>query len=145
MGPQDVVSYIMQALTAEQDDAWPGHKTLLSFAVKCEDKAEDVVGQLQPGFFDAPGALADYFRDNPRYATLNEMSEWKPMGPPQLSNMSRNAAAKMLIRREGANWEEFFMNMVLADMPAASGDASLPPAIARKRWLITSIYKQGTA
>ena len=39
------------------------------------------------------------------------------------------------VRRDGKNWEELFVNMVLGEASGVIG----------KRWFITSIYKQGSA
>jgi hypothetical protein len=39
----------------------------------------------------------------------------------------------MQVRRDGANWEDFFVNMNLVEAPTGM------------RWLISSIYKQGVA
>lgn len=135
MGPADVVSYCMRSITQEAEQ---GSKTLMSFAVKAEDKPEDFVGQLQPGYFQTPQDLIGYWTSNPRYETMARMSEWKPMGPPDFSDNSRKAAQKLLVRRDGSNWEELFINMQLV---ATGGDESVLPT---RRWLITSIYKQGT-
>jgi type II secretory pathway pseudopilin PulG len=116
-----------------------GLKALMAFAAKLGgDKAEDHVGQVQPGYFSEPSALADYLAANPRYQTLLKLSEWKPMGPPDLSNLSRSAVQKVLVRREGSNWEDLFVNMQLAEIKGDQGELST------RRWLITTIYKQGT-
>lgn len=143
MGPQDVVSYCMRSIAAESEDGCPateeGCKTMLSFAVSYDDKPEDTLGQVQVGYFKSPQGLVDYWAQNPRYETLTRLSEWKPMGPPEMKDNSRKAAQKLLVRREGANWEDMFINMALVDMAGEQG------ALPRKRWLITSVYKQGTA
>jgi hypothetical protein len=97
------------------------------------------LGQVQPGCFANPDELRSFFASHERYETLSCLSEWKCMGSPDFSDMSRKAAQKLLIRREGANWEDLFINMQLAEV-ATPGDAALPT----RRWLITSIYKQGT-
>ena len=144
MGPQDVITYIMQSLQQPSG----GGKTLLSFAVKVSrdtgSKAVDHVGQLCPGFFPDPQSLEDYLASHPRYETLTKLEEWKPMGPPDMSDMSRKAAQKLLVRRDGANWEDFFVNMQLAEVAPPEGSAA-SVTLPTKRWLITSIYKQGTA
>jgi len=138
MGPADVVSYCMRAMKADQGNEFPGLKVLMSFAVRFEDgKPEDTLGQVQPGHFSAPAELADYLGGNARYQTLLELSEWKPMGAPDFSNMSRSAVQKLLVRREGGNWEDLFINMQLASLDSSD-------AMANRRWLITTIYKQGT-
>ncbi|KOO31058.1 hypothetical protein Ctob_012823 [Chrysochromulina tobinii] len=139
MGPADVVSYIMKSMKAAQEVPEQGLKALMAFAAKLGgDKAEDHVGQVQPGYFSEPSALADYLAANPRYQTLLKLSEWKPMGPPDLSNLSRSAVQKVLVRREGSNWEDLFVNMQLAEIKGDQGELST------RRWLITTIYKQGT-
>jgi hypothetical protein len=138
MGPADVVSYIMKSMKAAQEVPEQGLKALMAFAAKTGgDKAEDHVGQVQPGYFSEPSALAGYLAANPRYQTLLKLSEWKPMGPPDLSNLSRSAVQKVLVRREGSNWEDLFVNMQLAEIKGDQGELST------RRWLITTIYKQG--
>lgn len=96
---------------------------------------------MQPGHFDAPGALSAFFSREARYETLARLEEWKCMGAPDFSDMSRKAVQKLLVRRDGANWEDFFINLTLADVAAPGDELGMP----RKRWLITSIYKQGGA
>ena len=44
---------------------------------------------------------------------------------------------KVLVRREGSNWEDLFVNMQLAEIKGDQGELST------RRWLITTIYKQG--
>ena len=99
-----------------------------------DSKSEDSVGQLLPGSFDEPAALLQYFDANERYSSLLSLSEWKCMGAPDFSNLSKIAKQKLLVRRDGANWEELFINMEL-----------IPSEVVGKRWVITSIYKQGSA
>ena len=148
MGPTDVVEYIMQSLVALQS-AGQGEacKVLMSFAVKVrEGKAEDFVGQLQPGYFSDPQTLENYLSSQPRYETLTRMEEYKCMGTPDFSEMSRKAVQKLLVRRPGKNWEDLMINMQLVEVDASG---ATPPATAggppkSRRWLITSIYKQGT-
>ena len=48
--------------------------------------------------------------------------------------MSRKAAQKLLVRRDGGNWEDLFVNLQLASTRVGEQE--------RKRWLVTSIYKQ---
>ena len=96
---------------------------------------QDHLGQLQPGCFGTPAALLAYYRTSPRYTILADMHEWKCMGPPDTSNYARSAVQKLLVRGERGNWEELFVNMQLADVAEGVG----------KRWLITTIYKQGSA
>jgi len=130
MGPSDVIKYVMNSLIA---DSAEGARVLMSFAAR-DDKQEDSLGQLAPGGFGSPDELINFFNGHERYASLTRLEEWKPMGGPDLSNLSRNAAAKLLVRRPGRNWEELFVNLVLVECEGP----------ARKRWLITNIYKQGT-
>ena len=133
MGPADVVEYVMHSMKADAD---AGAASLLSFAVKYDgDKTEDHLGQLQPGCFGTPAALLAYYRTSPRYTILADMHEWKCMGPPDTSNYARSAVQKLLVRGERGNWEELFVNMQLADVAEGVG----------KRWLITTVYKQGSA
>jgi len=137
MGPADVVDYCMRSLRADSEQ---GCKALMSFAAKA-DQAEDILGQLQPGFFSDSSSLVAQLASQPRYETLTRLSEFKCMGQPEFSNMARSAAQKLLVRRDGANWEDLFVNMQLATMDAVEGEAPM----ASRRWIITSIYKQGTA
>ena len=133
MGPADVVEYVMRSMKADAD---AGAASLLSFAVKYDgDKTEDHLGQLQPGCFGTPAALLAYYRTSPRYTILADMHEWKCMGPPDTSNYARSAVQKLLVRGDRGNWEELFVNMQLAEVAEGVG----------KRWLITTIYKQGSA
>ena len=55
------------------------------------------------------------------------------MGPVQMSDMSRNAEQKFLVRRPGANWEDLTVKLRLME-----GDGAQPWV---KRWVITSLYK----
>ena len=66
-------------------------------------------------------------------STLTKLEEFKPMGPVQMSDMSRNAEQKFLVRRPGANWEDLTVKLRLME-----GDGSQPWV---KRWVITSLYK----
>ena len=70
-----------------------------------------MLGQLQPGSFSDPAAVAEFLENHDRYRTLTRLDEWKPMGSPQDSNMGRNAAQKMLVRRDGGNWEVQFWHV----------------------------------
>lgn len=136
MGPSDVIEYIMRSLVAV-DDPEPdsGLRVLMSFSVAYEDgKSEDVLGQVQPGCFSDPQSLGAYFASG-RYAALGSLEEWKCMGTPDMSNMSRNAAQKLLIRRDGSNWQDLFINLILADSQVGGA--------ANKRWLVTSVYMSG--
>ena len=47
-----------------------------------------------------------------------------------------NAVQKLLVRRDGANWQDLFINMVLAP---ANPDGGTPVP----RWMVTSIYMSG--
>ena len=47
----------------------------------------------------------------------------------------RRCGSRALVRGERGNWEELFVNMQLAEVAEGVG----------KRWLITTIYKQGSA
>ena len=112
MGPADVVEYVMSSMAAAASERQfdIGAKVLLSFAVSCkEDKPEDFVGQLQPGHFADPAQLTSYLAAEPRYETLTLLDEWKCMGIPETSDMSRKAVQKLLVRRDGKNWEDFFI------------------------------------
>ena len=112
MGPADVVDYVMSSMAAaaRENQFDSGAKVLLSFAVSCKDgKAEDFVGQLQPGHFEHPGQLTSYLAAEPRCETLTMLDEWKCMGAPETSDMSRKAVQKLLVRRDGKNWEDFFI------------------------------------
>ena len=134
MGPAEVVEYCLASLQASSE---AGAKALMSFAVKYDDGsgAEDKLGQLQPGHFGDVVAFATFLAGHERYETLTQLEEYKCMGPPELKNSARGAAQKLLVRRDGRNWEDLFVNMQLADMG--------PDAVTPRRWLITSIYKQG--
>ena len=151
MGPSDVVEYCMRSLLAKQgDDASEAARVLMAFAIKVtEGKAEDFVGQLQPGYFSDPATLCKYLSGQPRYETLTRMEEYKCMGTPDFSDMSRKAVQKLLVRRPGKNWEDLMINMQLVEVGAtgainAAGSLGDGPAPKTRRWLITSIYKQGT-
>ena len=120
-----------------------GCRTMLSFAQKVSDKAEDFVGQLQPGYFTDPQAFVDDMAAQPRYQTLTRLAEYKPMGTPDFSDMSRKAVQKLLVRRDGANWEDLHINMQMVEVEEHSGADKKPGKT--RRWLITSIYKQNSA
>ena len=140
MCPKDVVMYCMRSLREGTDD---GMRALLGFAVRVDDgsKCEDMLGQLQPGYYTDPADLRAFLEEHPRYRTLVSLSEFKCMGPPELSDVSRRAAQKLLVRRDGKNWEDLFINMRLAEMQQNEKDPETG-APAPRRWLITSIYKQ---
>merc|ERR1712060_140252 len=124
----------MEALKQSNGEA--SCKALLGFSLKALD-AEDSLGQVQPGSFSDPAAMCDFLANQKRYRTLMMLEEYKVMGPPNMSNMSRGAEQKLLVRRDGANWEEFFITMQLIETELAG--------VATKRWVISSIYKQGFA
>jgi hypothetical protein len=90
---------------------------------------------MRPGFFRDPEMCRGYFEEEDRYRVLTDLAEWKFMGPPEDppggSNYGRKIAQKMLVRAEGGNWEDMYMNLALADTPGVG-----------KRWIIVSIYKQ---
>uniref|UniRef100_A0A6U5MUD6 Uncharacterized protein n=1 Tax=Calcidiscus leptoporus TaxID=127549 RepID=A0A6U5MUD6_9EUKA len=130
MGPRDVVQHMMRAFVL---DASKGCEVCMGFSPK-GGAQEDSLGQVQPGAFADPASLHSFFGGHDRYRTMLSISEWKCMGGPDMSDLSRRAAQKLLIRREGANWEDFFCNLQLIDTEVVG-----------KRWLITSVYKQGTA
>jgi hypothetical protein len=130
----------------------------MSFAVKPTNASpKDMVGQVQPGYFASPAELAAYFVEDPFYLTLTRMSDWKPMGPPQFSNLARQAEQKLLVRRdEGKDWEELYLNFQLqevvelksanvfeeGDEGALAKEKETKSEIKKKRWLIASIYKR---
>jgi len=127
----------MRSLVAmNEPDAHNGLRVLMGFSVKHDDgQREDRLGQVQSGCFSSPAELASFLELSDRYVALSELEEFKPMGSPDLSNMSRNAAQKLLVRRPGSNWQDLFINLVLA--PATVGETKVP------RWLVTSIYMSG--
>ena len=71
---------------------------------------------------------------------LTRLNEYKFMGSPDFSDMSRKAAQKILVRRDGANWEDLMVNMQIVDVQRGGGEGDAPQKT--RRWLITSIYKQ---
>ena len=144
MGPQDVVDYCMKSMLAQAEGcSTDGCRAMLAFAQKCEDKPEDFVGQLQPGYFNDPQAFTDYLAAQPRYATLTQLDEFKCMGTPDFSDMSRRAAQKILVKNAGANWEDLMVNMQMVEVETPAVDEEGQATTKKKRWLITSIYKQG--
>ena len=48
------------------------------------------------------------------------------------------AAQKLLVKRDGANWEDLMINMQMVELDDDD------PTSKKRRGLITSIYKQGT-
>jgi hypothetical protein len=136
MGPADVVDYIMRSLAAgNEPEADNGLRVLMGFSVAYDDgQQEDTLGQVQPGCFSSPDALRTFLASG-RYEPLCDLEEWKPMGTPDMSNMSRQAAQKLLVRRDGDNWKDFFINLTLGQ--AVVGERNVP------RWLVSSIYMSG--
>ena len=137
MGPNDVVEYIMRSL-AQHEDINEGCRVLMAFSIAHDDGQQvDSLGQLQPGCFGSPDQLSSWLASSPagRYRPLTDVAEWKPMGQPDMSNMSRNAAQKLLVRMDGENWKDLFLNLILAD--AQVGD------MVTKRWMITSMHMSG--
>jgi len=136
MAAQDVVDYVMRSLAAgDEPEPNNGLRVLMGFSIAHEDGLqEDTLGQVQPGCFSSPEALRSFLAAG-RYEPLCDLEEWKPMGGPDLSNMSRNAAQKLLVRRAGGNWKDFFINLSLGQ--AVVGERTVP------RWLVTNIYMSG--
>ena len=137
MGPNDVVDYLMRSLVHNEDPAPDnGFKTLMGFSVAHDDGLkEDTLGQVQPGCFQSPEALRTFLLENERYDSLGGLEEWKTMGNPEMSMMSKNAAQKLLVRKDGSNWKSMFINMKLGE--ATVGEKTVP------RWLVVSIYMSG--
>jgi hypothetical protein len=127
MGPTDVIDYVMNAMLQQR---W---EILLGFAAAVEGAPEDFLGQVQPGAFSSPEGLTAFLKKEERYRVLLEITEWKPMGTCDLSNLSREGSQKLLVRPESGNWEELYMKLVL-----------VPHLEYSKRWIVTSIYKSGT-
>jgi len=105
MGPSDVISRVMEAMRKGDFVA------LLGFSVKADGSVEDPLGQLSVGAFGSADELRGFLAKHERYSTLTKIEEWKPMGPPDMSSMSRKAAQKLLVKRDGGNWEDLFINM----------------------------------
>ena len=132
MGPDEVLTYVMKSLV---HDPIEGCKACMSFSVKEDEtwRPIDSFGQLRAGAFRSPEAFSEWLGGQKFYATLTKLEEFKPMGPVQMSDMSRNAEQKFLVRRPGANWEDLTVKLRLME-----GDGSQPWV---KRWVITSLYK----
>ena len=149
MSAEAVVDYVMEAFRPayDEDDGWQfsatqvevagsafkGCRVLLSFSQKKKDRIDDL-GQLQPGAFALPSMLENYLLEQDDYRTLALVSEWKPLAPPTVTELTdseglRRAAQKLLVRRERGNWEEANMNLELCETPRG------------QRWLVTSLYK----
>ena len=138
LGPKDVVEYIMRSLAASDAGSEDGLRALMGFSIVHDDGQQvDTLGQVQPGCFSSTDALRSFFAaaEMGRYEALGALDEWKLMGPPDMSNMSRNAAQKLLVRCDGSNWKDLFINLSLAK--AKVGDTVIP------RWLVVSIYMSG--
>lgn len=104
MGPADVIDYVMRSIAQDPE---AGLRVLLGFAVSDQDSSGciDSLGQLQPGSFGSPAELREFLAADATgvgYETLTALEEWKAMGPPDMSNLSRSAAQKLLVRRDGA-------------------------------------------
>jgi hypothetical protein len=128
MSHEDVLTYVMNSLQADPDE---GLRVLLSFSFKT-DKVEDFMHQVSPGAYaDVPSARAD-IESRDFYRELLEITEYKRMGPADMSNLSRNAAAKFLVRSSG-NWKQLDIKMQLFREP----DTTVP------RWIILNIYMSG--
>jgi len=131
MGPRDVLETVLCAFQgAGSDGCYEGCRVMLCFAQEFEgDRPVDSLGRLRPGAFVSASAFEDYLRSEPRYRALAVLAEWKPMGAPETSGHGHAAAQKLLVRRDGANWEQMYLNMELR----GTGE--------KRRWLVMSIYK----
>ena len=128
MGPDEVLDYVMKSLVHDPVD---GCKAFMSFSAKESDgRPIDSFGQLRAGAFTSPEAFRDWLAGQKFYATLARLEEFKPMGPYQMSDMSRNAEQKFIVRRPGGNWEDLTIKMRLMEGEPWG-----------KRWIITSLYK----
>lgn len=129
LGPSDVIQYVMDSLVQQRFDV------LLGFAAAVQGGGSvDFLGQLQPGAFPSPEALTAFMQKEHRYRTMLRISEWKPMGTCDLSNLSRNGQQKLLVRPETGNWEELYINLQI-----------VPYMELGKRWIITSMHKAAGA
>ena len=132
-GPQDVVRMVMDAFAQGADlesRTLEGCRVLLSFAASVDDNETcDFLGQVQPGAFGDPAALVAFLSSEPNYRTLATLGEWKESGGPETSNYGRSCAQKLLVRRDGSDWEQMYMNMQLCDTPHG------------KRWIVMTIFK----
>jgi len=131
MGPRDVVQIIFDAFKGAADHGcYEGCRVLMSFSQKFEDdRPVDTLGQLRPGAFASASAFEDYLRSEPRYQTLALMTEWKVSGAPETRDRGHTAAQKLLVKRDGFNWEQMYCNMELR----GSGQD--------RRWVVMTIYK----
>lgn len=127
LGPDDVIAFVMDALVQQRFDV------LLGFSQRADSGALDFLGQLQPGGFSSTEGLTEFMRKEERYRTLLEISEWKPMGPVGLSNLSRNGEQKLLIRPASGNWEDLYVRVAI-----------IPHLVTSKRWVITAMHKAGS-
>ena len=129
MGPQDVVEHVLKSLKSDTD---AGLTAFLQFSLSTDGEPVDHLGQLQPGFFCKPDELGDYLGSSAdgRYRIITTLGEYKCMGAPRSTDMSRGAEQKLLVRSE-ADWKELFVNL------------RLMPFEPVPRWVITSIYMSG--
>jgi hypothetical protein len=131
MGPRDVVQLIFDAFKGSAEArCYEGCRVLMSFSQLFEgDRPVDSLGRLRPGAFPSASAFGDYLGSEPRYRALALLAEWKRSGAPETSNRGFSAAQKLLVRREGYNWEQMYCNMELR------GEGM------DRRWVVISIYK----
>ena len=129
MGPRDVIDHVLKSLASDTD---AGLTAFLQFSLSNDDKPEDHLGQLQPGFFGEPAELGDFLGSSAggRYRILTALGEYKCMGAPRTMDMSRQEEQKLLVRA-GDDWKDLFVNL------------QLMPFEPVPRWLITSIYMSG--
>jgi hypothetical protein len=131
MGPNDVVQIIFDAFMGSAEaGCHEGCRVLMSFSQVFDDERPvDSLGQLRPGAFESPSACGDYLNSEPRYRALALLAEWKISGAPETRDRGFSAAQKLLVRREGYNWEQMYCNMELR------GEGM------DRRWVVMSIYK----
>jgi hypothetical protein len=127
LGPDEMVAFVMDALLQQRFDI------LLGFSQVSDSGAIDFLGQLQPGGFTSAEGLTEFLRTDERYRTMLSLSEWKPMGPLGLSNLSRNGEQKLLIRPASGNWEDLYVRVAI-----------IPYQVTSKRWVITAMHKAGS-
>lgn len=131
MGPRDVVQVIFDAFKGSAEaGCYEGCRVLMSFSQLFDnDRPVDSLGRLRPGAFETASACGDYLSSEPRYRALALLAEWKTSGAPETSDRGFSAAQKLLVRRDGYNWEQMYCNMELR------GEGM------DRRWLVMSIYK----
>lgn len=83
MGPHEVISHVMSALLKRD------FRTVLGFSAKDDGAVEDTLGQVVVGAFTTPDQLNSFLASHTRYATLTRLTEWKPIGRPDMTSMSR--------------------------------------------------------